>query len=114
MDRVGDLTLFLRVLDLGSITAAAHSLDLSVAVASQRLKNLRSHCESVPRIYSGVVYDFCSLNGEPNSKKSLDEQQIGPLPWIAVDLVLSGVLDTLVLPYTVYRQNLDGSIEIFR
>ena len=84
------------------------------AVASQRLKSLRSHCESVPRIYSGVVYDFCSLNGEPNSKKSLDEQQIGPLPWIAVDLVLSGVLDTLVLPYTVYRQNLDGSIEIFR
>jgi len=32
--------LFLRVLDLGSITAAAHSLDLSVAVASQRLKRL--------------------------------------------------------------------------
>ncbi len=40
MDRVGDLTLFLRVLDLGSITAAAHSLDVSVAVASQRLKRL--------------------------------------------------------------------------
>ena len=40
MDRVGDLALFLRVLDLGSITAAAHSLDLSVAVASQRLKRL--------------------------------------------------------------------------
>ncbi|MDZ4047707.1 MAG: LysR family transcriptional regulator [Pseudoxanthomonas sp.] len=40
MNRVGDLALFLRVLDLGSITAAAHSLDLSVAVASQRLKRL--------------------------------------------------------------------------
>lgn len=40
MDRVGDLSLFLRVLDLGSITAAARSLDLSVAVASQRLKRL--------------------------------------------------------------------------
>ncbi|RZA31662.1 MAG: LysR family transcriptional regulator [Lysobacteraceae bacterium] len=40
MDRIGDLTLFLRVLDLGSITAAARSLDLSVAVASQRLKRL--------------------------------------------------------------------------
>lgn len=40
MDRLGDLTLFLRVLDLGSITAAARSLDLSVAVASQRLKRL--------------------------------------------------------------------------
>lgn len=40
MDRVGDLLLFLRVLDLGSISAAARSLDLSVAVASQRLRRL--------------------------------------------------------------------------
>ncbi|MFL6576131.1 MAG: LysR family transcriptional regulator, partial [Povalibacter sp.] len=40
MDRIGDLNLFLRVLDLGSISAAARSLDLSVAVASQRLKRL--------------------------------------------------------------------------
>ncbi|TYT23543.1 LysR family transcriptional regulator [Luteimonas viscosa] len=40
MDRIGDVALFLRVLDLGSITAAARSLDLSAAVASQRLKRL--------------------------------------------------------------------------
>lgn len=40
MDRLDDLTLFLRVLDAGSISAAARSLDLSVAVASQRLKRL--------------------------------------------------------------------------
>ena len=40
MDRVGDIALFLRVLDLGSISAAARSLDVSVAVASQRLKRL--------------------------------------------------------------------------
>jgi DNA-binding transcriptional LysR family regulator len=40
MDRIGDLSLFLRVLDLGSISAAARSLDLSVAVASQRLKRM--------------------------------------------------------------------------
>lgn len=40
MDRLADLQLFLRVLDLGSISAAARSLDLSVAVASQRLKRL--------------------------------------------------------------------------
>lgn len=40
MDRIADLNLFLRVLDLGSISAAARSLDLSVAVASQRLKRL--------------------------------------------------------------------------
>lgn len=40
MDRIGDIALFLKVLDLGSISAAARSLDLSVAVASQRLKRL--------------------------------------------------------------------------
>lgn len=40
MNRIGDLDLFLHVLDQGSITAAARSLDLSVAVASQRLKRL--------------------------------------------------------------------------
>src|SRR5262245_49089636 len=37
---IDDLTLFLRVVDAGSISAAARSLDLSVAVASQRLKRL--------------------------------------------------------------------------
>ncbi|MFJ4290520.1 LysR family transcriptional regulator [Cupriavidus sp. NPDC089707] len=40
MDRIGDIGLFLRVLDLGSISAAARSLGLSVAVASQRLQRL--------------------------------------------------------------------------
>lgn len=40
MDRIADFQLFLRVLDLGSISAAARSLDLSVATASQRLKRL--------------------------------------------------------------------------
>jgi DNA-binding transcriptional LysR family regulator len=40
MDRLDDIALFLRVLDLGSISAAARSLDLSVALASQRLKRL--------------------------------------------------------------------------
>jgi len=40
MSRVDDLSLFLRVYDSGSISAAARSLDLSVAVASQRLRAL--------------------------------------------------------------------------
>lgn len=40
MDRLDDVALFLRVLDTGSISAAARSLGLSVAVASQRLKRL--------------------------------------------------------------------------
>lgn len=40
MDRVDDILLFIKALDLGSISAAARSMDLSVAVASQRIKRL--------------------------------------------------------------------------
>ncbi len=40
MERLDDLALFLRVLDQGSISAAARSLDLSPALASQRLARL--------------------------------------------------------------------------
>ena len=40
MDRLADIALFLKVLDLGSISAAARNLDLSVAVASKRLQRL--------------------------------------------------------------------------
>lgn len=40
MDRLSDIALFLKVLDLGSISAAARNLDLSVAVASKRLQRL--------------------------------------------------------------------------
>lgn len=40
MDRVNDVMLFLRIFDSGSISAAARSLDLSVSLASQRLKRL--------------------------------------------------------------------------
>ncbi|MBS7841323.1 YceK/YidQ family lipoprotein [Pseudomonas fluorescens] len=89
------------------------------AVASQNLKDSRSHCENVPRIYSGVIYGFCSLNGEPRPEKSLKDQSVSDaagnaFPVIAIEFAASGVLDTLVLPYTIYRQNKDGSIEIFR
>lgn len=89
------------------------------AVASQNLKDSRSHCENVPRIYSGVIYGFCTLNGEPAPDKSLKDQSLidhggSMLPIVAVEFVASGVLDTLVLPYTLYRQSRDGSIEIFR
>jgi DNA-binding transcriptional LysR family regulator len=40
MDRLSDIALFLKILDLGSISAAARNLDLSVAVASKRLQRL--------------------------------------------------------------------------
>ena len=84
------------------------------AVASQNLKESRSYCENVPRIYSGVIYGFCTLNGAPDTTKEHTRDASGSLPIFAAELLASGLLDTLVLPYTVYRQNKDGSIEILR
>jgi len=40
------------------------------AVASQNLKESRSYCENIPRIYSGVIYGFCTLNAEPAPEKA--------------------------------------------
>lgn len=40
MDRLDELGLFVRVAEMGSITAAARSLNVSLSVASQRLKRL--------------------------------------------------------------------------
>lgn len=42
MNRVNDIALFLQVLDHGSISAAARQMDLSAAVASQRLQRLEA------------------------------------------------------------------------
>lgn len=42
MKRIGDIALFLQVLEHGSISAAARHMDLSPAVASQRLKRLEA------------------------------------------------------------------------
>jgi uncharacterized protein YceK len=79
------------------------------SVASSELKKKRSYCGSIPRIYSGVAYDFCVLNGPPAAQAVA---AVGFVPLIFFDFVASGVLDTVVLPYTVYRQGKDGSIDI--
>src|SRR5690606_2736931 len=40
MDRLDELNLFVRVAEMGSITAAARGLEISTSVASQRIKRL--------------------------------------------------------------------------
>ncbi|WP_433735486.1 YceK/YidQ family lipoprotein [Pseudomonas putida] len=78
-------------------------------VATKSLKERKSYCGAIPRIYSGVTYDFCYLNAP--LEKGRDAQVHDSAPAIVlIDVVLSGALDTLLLPYTVYRQQADGSI----
>ena len=74
------------------------------AVASRNLK--RSYCKSIPRVYSGVSYDFCTLHGPPAPVHDTGAA------YFFFDFVPSAVFDTVALPYTIYRQNRDGNIQI--
>ncbi|WP_448653243.1 YceK/YidQ family lipoprotein [Pseudomonas fluorescens] len=80
-------------------------------VAARELKNEKTYCQSIPRVYSGVGYNFCRLNGDPNPNGAFDSH-VNFVPFVFVDALISGVLDTALLPYTIYRQSNDGSIII--
>jgi uncharacterized protein YceK len=77
-------------------------------VASNKLARWHSHCDYIPRIYSGAALNYCTLNAEPRSSVGFDGHPSAPL--ILFDLALSGVADTVVLPYTIYLQNRLGDI----
>lgn len=74
--------------------------------AARGLRKQKTYCQSIPRIYSGLAYDFCVLNAPPDPTGVL-------VPLILLDLALSGALDTVALPYTVYRQGIDGNLRIY-
>ena len=79
--------------------------------AADYLKDKKSHCGAVPRIYSGVTYDFCLLHAErPDDVDAFNYNNA--TPGVLVDAALSGVVDTLLLPYTIYKQQAEGSIVI--
>ncbi|PMY71033.1 MULTISPECIES: YceK/YidQ family lipoprotein [Pseudomonas] len=79
------------------------------AVSSNKLARWHSHCDSVPRTYSGVVLDYCALNAPPRQTTGFDGHPSAAL--IALDMGISGIADTLLLPYTVYLQNTLGDIK---
>lgn len=80
-------------------------------VAAHNLKERKTNCESIPRVYSGVFYDLCILHGPPRVGEK-DPAAPALIPLEIVDFIPSGVLDTLALPYTIYRQSTDGNIDI--
>ncbi len=80
-------------------------------VAAQKLHEWKTHCSSIPRVYSGIFYDLCVLNADPKYGDSSPAAS-SFIPLQIIDFVPSVILDTLVLPYTIYRQSADGNIEI--
>ncbi len=67
-----------------------------------------SYCHSLPRAYSGVAYQYCTLNGPVRPG-----EHWAPYP-VVVDMAMSGVVDTLLLPYTGYQQYTRGNMPIRR
>ncbi|MBB1476086.1 YceK/YidQ family lipoprotein [Shewanella sp. SG41-3] len=71
----------------------------------------KSYCEEIPRVYSGVSYNFCLLYGEPSKTVNLGGS-VNKVPIIVFDTVFSVVSDTVVLPYTIKMQADKGSLKV--
>jgi uncharacterized protein YceK len=76
-------------------------------------KSKKSLCSSIPHIYSGIFYNICWLHRETNPNHA-SRRISGDIPLVAVDTVLSGLLDTILLPYSIYKQAEVGSIKVDR
>lgn len=74
--------------------------------ATRELRNQKTYCQSIPRVYSGLAFDFCLLNAPPDYTGVL-------VPLVLVDLAASGIADTVVLPYTIYQQSTFGNMGIY-
>lgn len=77
----------------------------------------RTNCRSIPRVYSGVSLDVCTVFiGPPASVATENEAERAKRNFYGymMDIALSFVIDTLALPYTIYRQYKDGNIPIKR
>lgn len=74
--------------------------------ATRELRNQKTYCQSIPRVYSGLAFDFCLLNAPPDYTGVL-------VPLVLVDLAASGIADTVVLPYTIYQQSTLGNMGIY-
>lgn len=70
------------------------------------LAKWNSYCPEIPRMYSGVAYQFCNLSGPERTGVHSDPYEI------LIDMAASGVADTVVLPYTGYQQYKLGNIVI--
>ncbi|MGJ8692535.1 MAG: YceK/YidQ family lipoprotein [Thalassotalea sp.] len=71
----------------------------------------KSYCDEIPRIYSGVSYNFCLLYGEPSKRENMGSS-VNHVPFFVIDTVFSVVSDTVVLPYTIVMQTNKGCIKV--
>ncbi len=73
------------------------------------LKRNKTHCSVSTRIYSGVTYDFCRFNAEPQG--SYYNNFIAA--YFILDIaLLSPVVDTVLLPVSIPQQIIYGNPKI--
>lgn len=86
------------------------SLSASNAEIVHRVKQKRTYCHKVTKVYGGAALSICS-----NFHSGYDRaSSYVPLTTESelVDFFSSIILDTLVLPYTIYEQVRYGSVVI--
>ncbi len=102
--------IFLLTLCVLSGCGSLTTLSTSDTYVSTQLRSIDSYCGTVPRVYSGVVYDYCSMLSEQTSRMSLI--WFVPVGLYAIDMLGSAVIDTVALPYTIQAQGKNGSFQI--
>ncbi|WP_282361618.1 YceK/YidQ family lipoprotein [Pseudomonas sp. PS01300] len=80
----------------------------SESKSANDLAKWQTYCHTIPRVYSGIAYQFCNLNGPQRTRAHW-----APFP-ILIDMAASGIADTVILPYTGYQQYKRGNILIRR
>ncbi len=105
MTRIVVVALISMLAGCGTLNTAPKSN----ADIGRKLASHGSYCSTVPRIYSGVIYDLCLLNAEERHLTSITFLQYGILADV---LVLSPIADTLLLPVTIIQQVQLGSAAI--
>ncbi|WP_370981133.1 YceK/YidQ family lipoprotein [Agaribacterium sp. ZY112] len=99
------------ILALSSLCACGTYTSLSSTdrQIARKLDKKNTHCDSVSRLYGGVSYNLCSLHSSPNKSYYINVWASG---FYLVDTAFSAVSDTVVIPYSAYRQINDGNVEV--
>ena len=73
---------------------------------------VNSKCDEISYLYSGVQYDFCLLHA--SRRNTGGHIKFDSVWFVWPDFLFSAVADTLVLPYTAYKQVVDGNLKVVK
>lgn len=88
------------------------SRDISNNAIEVRDYNVKTHCDEISHVYSGIQYDLCILDSDRGAAPTT--LQIDPLWVTSIDFVFSAIADTLILPYTLVQQVEHGNIDVVK